>query len=111
MKIALASPPIPKNISEGLKTFKAMVAEAAGRHAEIICFPESYLQGDLGIGYPEADRTVESLEVALNEICRIALEYKIAIIISMDGYLDSKLVNLANVISAEGKLLGYQTQN
>ncbi len=88
-----------------------MVAEAAGKQAEIICFPESYLPGYPGMGYPQTDRTMESLQTALDEVCKIARKNKIAIIIPMDWYLNSKLVNLAYVISAEGKILGYQTKN
>jgi predicted amidohydrolase len=45
MKIALASPPIPKSLAEGLIGLELLVKEAAGKSAEIICFPESYLPG------------------------------------------------------------------
>lgn len=43
MKLALASPPFPKNINDGLQTLEKMVIEAVDMNAEIICFPESYL--------------------------------------------------------------------
>jgi predicted amidohydrolase len=39
MKIALASPPFPKSIIEGLIMLEKMVVEATQKHAEIICFP------------------------------------------------------------------------
>jgi predicted amidohydrolase len=111
MKIALASPPFPKNINDGLQTLEKMVIEAVDMNAEIICFPESYLPGYPGMGYPKADQTSESLTTALNEVCRIAAENSIAIIVPMDWYINKQLVNLAYVISEKGEILGYQTKN
>jgi predicted amidohydrolase len=111
MKIALASPPIPKSLAEGLSCLKTLVEEAAAKSAEIICFPESYLPGYPGMGYSANDRTDESLKASLEKVREIASENAIAIIVPMDWYLDNKLVNLAYVISASGEVLGYQTKN
>lgn len=111
MKIALASPPFPKNINDGLQTLEKMVIEAADMNAEIICFPESYLPGYPGMGYSKADQTSESLTTALNEVCRIAAENSIAIIVPMDWYINKQLFNLAYVVSEKGEILGYQTKN
>lgn len=111
MKIALASPPFPKNLSEGLQALEKMAIEAADMNAEIICFPESYLPGYPGMGYSKADQTSANLERALNEVCRIAAENSIAIIVPMDWYMNKQLVNLAYVVSEKGEILGYQTKN
>lgn len=111
MKIALASPSFPKGIDDGLTTLEKMVKEAAQGHAEIICFPESYLPGYPGMGYSTKDQTSESLQVALNKVCKIAAENAIAIIVPMDWYINNQLVNLAYVVSAKGEILGYQTKN
>lgn len=111
MKIALASPPIPKSIDEGLSVLERMVIEAAEKHAEIICFPESYLPGYPGMGYSIQDRTREKLQAALDQVCKIAMENAIAIIVPMDWYLNEQLVNLAYVVSGKGGVLGYQTKN
>ncbi|RAJ31028.1 carbon-nitrogen hydrolase family protein [Pedobacter cryoconitis] len=111
MKIALASPQFPKNINDGLQTLEKMVIEAIDINAEIICFPESYLPGYPGMGYSKSDQTSENLEAALNEVCRIAAENSIAIIVPMDWYIDKQLVNLAYVVSENGEILGYQTKN
>jgi predicted amidohydrolase len=111
MKIALASPPFPKNINEGLTTLENLVIEAADQHAEIICFPESYLPGYPGMGYPVEDQTSENLQAALDKVCKIAAKNSIAIIIPMDWHINNQLVNLAYVISGKGELLGYQTKN
>ena len=45
MKVAIASPPYPKSIEDGLSQVEKMVKEAAEQQAEIICFPESYIPG------------------------------------------------------------------
>lgn len=111
MKIALASAPFPKGIHDGLITLEKMVKEAAETHAEIICFPESYLPGYPGMKYSTNDQTSDSLEAALDKVCKIAAENSIAIIIPMDWHLNKQLVNLAYVVSKEGKILGYQTKN
>jgi predicted amidohydrolase len=111
MKIALASPPIPKNLAEGLVWLDTLVKEAALKCAEIICFPESYLPGYPGMGYAPDDRSAERLQVSLDKVCEIARENSVAIIVPMDWYIDNNLVNLAYVISANGEVLGYQTKN
>jgi len=37
MKIALASPPFPKSIEDGLHGVEKMIKEAAAQKAEIVC--------------------------------------------------------------------------
>jgi predicted amidohydrolase len=39
MKVALASPPFPKSINDGLAIIERLVKDAVKQHAEIICFP------------------------------------------------------------------------
>jgi predicted amidohydrolase len=111
MKIALASPPIPKSLAKGLSCLETLVKEAASASAEIICFPESYLPGYPGMGYSVNDQSRESLQASLEKVCEIAEENSIAIIVPMDWYISGHLVNLAYVISASGEVLGYQTKN
>ncbi|WP_407429522.1 nitrilase-related carbon-nitrogen hydrolase, partial [Arcticibacter sp.] len=106
MKIALASPPFPSDINDGLAWLEKLVKDAAGKQAEIICFPESYLPGYPGMGYSAADRTREVLQIALDKVCGIAAEHSIAIIVPMDWYNNNQLFNVAFVISAKGEILG-----
>ncbi|RZK75969.1 MAG: carbon-nitrogen hydrolase family protein [Pedobacter sp.] len=111
MKIAVASPPFPKSITEGLYWLRKLVKEAAQQKAEIICFPESYLPGYPGMGYPEEERTAEILQTALDEVAQVAAEQAIAIIIPMDWHTDDGLLNVAFVISGNGEVLGNQSKN
>lgn len=111
MKVALASPPFPKSLQDGLYWLEKLVKEAVKEKAEIICFPESFLPGYPGMGYPEKDRLPKSLQSALDTVCRIAAANTIPIIIPMDWHLPEGLMNLVYVISGKGEIMGYQTKN
>ncbi len=111
MKIALASPLFPTSLNDGLHQLKNLTQEAAEQQAQIICFPESFLPG-----YPYEEFNVEKyspekLQEALAEAQLIAKENNISIILPMDWYTDGGYYNVAQVISAKGELLGYQTKN
>jgi predicted amidohydrolase len=111
MKIALASPPYPSSIEDGLQSIKKFAKEASDQKATIICFPESYIPGYPGLGFVPEQRTPQKLQSALKNVCQIAAELTISIIIPMDWYSDKGLLNVAHVISDKGELLGHQTKN
>jgi predicted amidohydrolase len=110
MKIAIASPPYPKSIEDGLFQVEKLVKEAAKQQAEIICFPESYIPGypaeEFGIGFSPAAK----LQAALDKAREIAAENNMAIILPMDWYSAGGILNVAHVISNTGELLGYQAK-
>ncbi|MDN5288620.1 MAG: ramA 1 [Mucilaginibacter sp.] len=110
MKIAIASPPFPSSINDGLFQVEKLVKEAAKQQAEIICFPESYIPG-----YPAEEFEVEvgspeKLQMALNRACKIASENNIAIILPMDWHSAEGVLNIVHVISNTGEVLGYQAK-
>lgn len=110
MKIALASPLFPASVANGMHTLKNLTEEAALKQAKIICFPESFSPG---YPYPEFDVekcSPQILEDLLKEAQSIALENNIAMIVPMDWYNNGKYLNVAQVISAKGELLGYQAK-
>lgn len=111
MKVAVASPPFPKSINDGLYWLEKLTKEAAGKNAAVVCFPESFIPG-----YPLEENEVEpgspeKMEAALQKASAIAAENDIAIILPMDWYADDKIYNIAHVISRTGEVLGYQTKN
>ncbi|WP_114937039.1 carbon-nitrogen hydrolase family protein [Mucilaginibacter endophyticus] len=111
MKVAIATPPFPKSINDGLNQAEKLIKDAAAQDAQVICFPESYIPGYPGmIAEPEATSPA-MLQQALDEVRRIAVENKIAVIMPMDWYSESGLLNIAHVISDTGEVLGYQTKN
>ena len=111
MKIAVASPPYPKSLNDGLSWVEKLASDAASQQAEIVCFPETYLPGYPGMGVEVEECSPEKLQAALNEVCRIAAENVIAIIIPMDWYDKEDFLNVAFVVSGTGEVLGYQTKN
>jgi 5-aminopentanamidase len=112
MKIALASPPLPASIEDGLSWLEKLTKEAADAHADIICFPETFIPGyPLLPDYKPAQGTRASLQAALEDACKIAASHNIAIILPMDNYIDGQFYNLAYVIDNTGKILGYQSKN
>lgn len=111
MKIALASPGFPSSMDQGLSLLDAFIRDAALKQAEIVCFPESFLPGYPGMGYAQADRTEAALQQALIAAQAMAKNHHMALILPMDSFMAGKLYNLAYVISAEGRILGYQTKN
>lgn len=111
MKIAVASPPIPQSIDDGLVNLQKLLEEAAKNNVEVLCFPESYLPGYPGMPYPIEDRTPAALQAGLKRACLLAAEYQVALILPMDWYEKDSLLNVAFVISGEGAVLGFQTKN
>lgn len=111
MKIALASPPFPKSLKDSLHKVELLMKDAASQQAEIVCFPESYVPGYPGMGFKAEKCSAEQLRSALNKICAVAAENRIAVIIPMDWYEGDKLLNVAQVVSNTGEVLGYQAKN
>lgn len=111
MKVAVASPPFPKSINDGIFWVEKLVKEAAEQEAEIICFPESYLPGYRLEEFEVEEHSPEKQKAALHEVCAIAKEYAIAIILPMDWDHPEGILNVAYVISNEGEVIGYQTKN
>ena len=111
MKIALASPPYPQSLNDGLYQIELLIKEAAGKGAEIICFPETYLPGYPETGIRTGHYTARQLQDALNQVGIMAAAHKIAVIMPMDWHAPEGLLNVAQVISNEGEVLGYQTKN
>ncbi len=111
MKIAVASPPLPKSISDGLFWLEKLAKEAAGKDAGIICFPESFIPGYPLDEYERESPSPEKMQHALDVARRIAAENNIAIILPMDWYDGSGFYNIAHVISNTGEVLGYQAKN
>lgn len=111
MKIAVASPPYPKSVNDALYWIGKLTKDAAAGGAEVVCFPESYLPGYPGLELEAEKCTPEKLKTALSNVCRIAAENNIAIVIPMDWYEGEHLLNVAFVIAKTGEILGYQSKN
>lgn len=111
MRIAVATPPYPKDISDGVNWIKKLSKDAALKGATIVCFPESYLPGYPYNGHKLVDSTPQQLAAALQRIQEIAAANHIAIIIPADAYTGGKVYNVAYAIDRSGQILGYQAKN
>lgn len=111
MKIAIASPTYPHSVADALHQVDQLTAAAAQQGAAIICFPETYVPGYPLPGKPPARLPKEQLEQALTTAQTIAATHNVAIILPMDWYEGDAFLNVAQVISASGQLLGYQAKN
>jgi len=112
MKIALASPPLPTSIADGLAWLEKLTAEAAEQSAAIICFPETFVPGYPLNEYQPEKSSPKKMQDALDKACAIAKKHNIAIILPMDWYTETGAIfNVAMVISKTGEAQGYQTKN
>jgi len=111
LKIALASPPHLGAIDGALLWVERLTAEAAAAKADIVCFPETCIPGIRGQTFPVEDHDPDGLRAARDAVCRMAARHGIAVILPMEWPDPRGILNLAWVISADGKLLGCQTKN
>jgi predicted amidohydrolase len=112
MKIALASPPLPTSIADGISWLEKFTAEAAKQGAVIVCFPETFIPGYPLDEYQPEKGSPAKMQDALDKACAIAKKYGIAIILPMDWYTgNGAMLNIAMVISKDGEVLGYQSKN
>jgi predicted amidohydrolase len=96
---------------EGLAAIGRLLAAAATRGAVIVCFPETYLPGYRGLDFAPPPVDQRAQEQALQCVCELAREHRVAAIVGMEWASPAGLLNLAFVVGADGKVLGYQTKN
>ncbi|NBI28031.1 carbon-nitrogen hydrolase family protein [Chengkuizengella marina] len=111
MRIGLAQTRFPKSAIEGLAIVKQMIKQAHLNQCDLVCFPESIIPGLRGVGYEidEYDHNFQSS--AIEEVCELAKEFNISIILPMEWKDDLGFHLVAFVINQNGKVLGYQTKN
>lgn len=111
MRIGLASPSVATCIDDGLDKVKRLLAEAAGRGAEIVCFPEAYLPGLRGLDFAVPPFAPADLERVLRIVAGWSREYAIATILGSERFTTAGRQIAAYVFDAQGKPLGFQTKN
>lgn len=109
--IGLASPRIAKSLDDGLSNVNRLMADAAARGAEIVCFPEAYLPGLRGLDFDVPDFDAADEQRVLESIARFTTSHSIAAIVGMEHVTDHGRQIVAAVFDAKGNLQGIQTKN
>src|SRR6185437_6043749 len=108
LRIGLASVHPATSREDGLATIERFLAEAARQEAAIVCFPETYLPGYRGLGFAAPSPHQPAQERALQTVCDLAREYRVAVIVPMEWASPNGLLNLAFVVNADGTIQGSQ---
>jgi len=109
LRIGLASPRPAATREGGLATVGLFLAEAAERGAAIICFPETYLPGYRGPGFPATPPIdQDAQERLLQGVCDLARQHGVAVIMPMEWASPAGQLNVAFVIDADGAIQGRQ---
>jgi predicted amidohydrolase len=111
VNIALASPRVASSVDEGLDRVGRCLAAAAGRGAEIVCFPEAYLPGLRGLDFDVPPFERGDQERVLRAAANLARAYRLAVVLGMEWHSDAGRHIAAVVLDARGELLGIQTKN
>ena len=108
MRIALSNLPCAASPDAAVADARAAIAEAGGRRAAIICFPEAFVPG-----YRTKERQIPApdaafLERAWHSVADAARAAKTVVILGTERVVDGKPRLTALVINADGSRLGFQ---
>ena len=111
IRVGLASLRQPESVLHGVEKIDAVLARCAAEQVAIACFPEAYLPGLRGGSFdlPPVDQRI--MEEALKRLRAACRAQRVAAIVGLEWVSELGLENRAVVISAAGRVLGYQTKN
>ena len=111
MKIGLASPRVATSIDDGLDRVRRLMADAASRGAELVCFPEAYVPGLRGLDFDVPPFEKSDEDRVLRAVGAWARELNVATILGIEHVTPAGSQIAAAVFDANGVLLGMQTKN
>jgi predicted amidohydrolase len=111
LRIGLASARNTPDFDERLQIVRRMIADAGKQQCGIVCFPECYLPGLRGQGFPVPPPDQQRQETALREISSLARQHHVAVIMGMEWESPQGLLNIAMVIENDGTIAGFQAKN
>ena len=111
MIIALAAPRVAASIDAGLEAADRLVAEAASRGAEVVCFPEAWLPGLRGLDFPVPDFGAADEARVVAAVADSARRHGVATVMGMEKVTDAGRQIAALVVDARGEVLGWQAKN
>ena len=111
IRIGLASPHFPASIPVAVRRADQFLEEAAQTGVDLVCFPECYIPGMRGQGFPVPRPDQRQQADALEALRASAATHHVAAIVPMEWRSEAGLQNVAFVIAADGTVLGQQTKN
>ena len=108
VRIALANIRFPATSRESITLAEQAIAEASGKGARIVCFPECFVPGYRAIGKQLPPPDPEFLERAWSVIAVATAKANITVILGTERLVDGKLVATALVIDQDGSTVGFQ---
>jgi len=107
LRIALANIRCPATPEESITLAAQATAEAAGKGARVICFPECFVPGYRG-GKSVPPPDPELLERAWSVIAAAAAKGNITVVLGTERVVDGALLATALVIDQNGSFAGFQ---
>ena len=111
IRIGLAPLSQPDSVLHGAEKIDGVLARCAAEQVAIACFPEAYLPGLRGGGFDLPPVNQPAMEEALKRLRASCRTHRVAAIVGLEWVSELGLENRAVVISAAGRVLGYQTKN
>lgn len=111
LRIGLASVRNTPEFAERMQRVRQMLKSASEQHVAIVCFPECYLPGLRGQDFPVPPPDQQRQQSALDEICDLARQHNVAVIMGMEWESSKGMLNGAFVISRDGAIAGFQAKN
>jgi predicted amidohydrolase len=106
-RIALANLRIPSTRKESVDLAESAIAEAAGRGAGLICFPECFVPG-YRVTRNACPIDQAFLEQAWTRLAEAAAQSRVAVILGTERLLEGRRLLTALVIAADGSRAGFQ---
>ena len=108
VRIALANLRFPATADESVALATQAIAQASGREARIVCFPECFVPG-----YRAPQRRVPPpdarfLERAWSTVAAAAASARVTVVLGTERIVDGALVATALVVAPDGTIDGFQ---
>jgi predicted amidohydrolase len=108
IRIALANVRVPATADDSVRLARSAIAEASGRGARVICFPECFVPGYRWPEVPAPPPDPAFLERAWAEVADAAGTAGITVVLGTERVTDRGLQITACVIDADGTIAGWQ---
>ena len=107
-RIALANIPFPATPQDSVTLAVDAIADASGKRAGLICFPECFVPG-----YRKKEKAVPPpdpvfLEAAWSRVAAAASKANLAVVLGTERIVNGVLLATAMVIDRDGRIAGFQ---